>query len=43
MLNALLSLYSKPTPSVAEDVGNELKDYIIEHIELERQAIDTYE
>ncbi|MFX1283681.1 MAG: ferritin family protein [Promethearchaeota archaeon] len=43
MLNALVSIYTKPTPSVAEEFGDELKKTIAEHIELEQQAIDTYQ
>ncbi len=42
MLNALVSMYTKPTPSVAEEFGENLKNAIAEHIELERQAIETY-
>ena len=43
MLNALVSMYTKPTPSVAEEFGEDLKNAIAEHIELERQAIETYQ
>lgn len=43
MLNALVSMYTKPTPSVAEEFGEDLKKAITEHIELERQAIETYQ
>ena len=43
MLSALVSMYTKPTPSVAEEFGEDLKIAITEHIELEKQAIDTYQ
>lgn len=43
MLSALVSMYTKPTPSVAEEFGEDLKNAITEHIELEKQAIDTYQ
>ncbi len=43
MLNALVSMYTKPTPSVAEEFGEDLKKAIAEHIELEQQAIDSYQ
>ena len=43
MLNALVSMYTKPTPSIAEEFGEDLKKAITEHIELEQQAIDTYQ
>ncbi|MFX1517609.1 MAG: ferritin family protein [Promethearchaeota archaeon] len=43
MLSALVSMYTKPTPSVAEEFGEDLKKAIEEHIELEKQAIDTYQ
>jgi len=43
MLSALISMYTKPTPSVAEEFGEDLKKAIEEHIELEKQAIDTYQ
>ncbi|MFX0013041.1 MAG: ferritin family protein [Promethearchaeota archaeon] len=43
MLSALISIYTKPTPSVAEKFGEELKKSIAEHIELERQAIEVYQ
>lgn len=43
MLSAIVSIYTKPTPSVAEEFGEDLKKTIAEHIELERQAIDTYQ
>lgn len=43
MLSALLSMYTKPTPSVAEEFGEDLRKAITEHIELEKQAIDTYQ
>ncbi|UCG01476.1 MAG: hypothetical protein JSW11_17895 [Candidatus Heimdallarchaeota archaeon] len=43
MLNALVSIYTKPTPSVAEEFGEDLKKAIAEHIELEQQAIDAYQ
>jgi rubrerythrin len=41
-LNALVSLHTKATPSVSEKYGSDIKDSITEHIELEREAIDTY-
>lgn len=43
MLNALVSMHTKPTPSVAEEFGEDLKKAIAEHIELEQQAIDNYQ
>ncbi|MFX1505071.1 MAG: ferritin family protein [Promethearchaeota archaeon] len=43
MLSALVSMYTKPTPSVAEEFGEDLKKAITEHIELEKQAINTYQ
>ena len=43
MLSALVSMYTKPTPSVAEEFGEDLEKAITEHIELEKQAIDTYQ
>ena len=43
MLSALVSMYTKPTPSVAEEFGEDLRKAIEEHIELEKQAIDTYQ
>ena len=43
MLNALISMYTKPTPSIAEELGNELKEAIAEHIKLEQQAVETYQ
>lgn len=43
MLNALISMYTKPTPSVAEEFGEDLRKTIAEHIELEKQAIKTYQ
>ncbi len=42
LLNALVSLHTKGTPSIAEDYGVEIRNNITEHIELERKAIDTY-
>ncbi|MHA1969498.1 MAG: hypothetical protein ACW964_17085 [Candidatus Hodarchaeales archaeon] len=42
LLNALVSLHTKGTPSISEDYGAEIKNNIAEHIELERKAIDTY-
>jgi rubrerythrin len=43
MLNALVSMYTRPTPSVAEEFGDDLRKAITEHIELEKQAIETYQ
>jgi len=42
LLNALVSLHTKATPSIAEKYGSDIKESINEHIELERKAIDTY-
>lgn len=42
LLNALVSLHAKGTPSIAEDYGVEIRNNIAEHIELERKAIETY-
>lgn len=42
-LNALVSMFTKPTPSVAEEFGDDLKKAIAEHIELEAQAVQTYQ
>ena len=42
MLNALVNMFSRPTPSIAEEISNELKNYIEEHIQLEKKAIETY-
>ena len=42
LLNALVSMHTKATPSVSEKYGSDIKESISEHIELERQAIDTY-
>jgi rubrerythrin len=42
MLNALVNMFSKPTPSIAEEISNELKNYVEEHIQLEKKAIETY-
>lgn len=43
MLNALVSIHTRPTPSVAEEFGEDLKKAIAEHIELEAQAVETYQ
>ncbi len=43
MLNALISLLTKPTPSVPEEISTEIKDNISEHIQLEAKAIETYQ
>lgn len=43
MLNALVSMYTRPTPSIAEEFGDDLRKAITEHIELEKQAIETYQ
>jgi rubrerythrin len=43
MLNALVSIYTRPTPSIAEEFGDDLKNAVAEHIELEQQAIETYQ
>ncbi|MHA2292084.1 MAG: ferritin family protein [Candidatus Hodarchaeales archaeon] len=43
MLNALISMFTKPTPSIAEEFGDNLKKHIVEHIQLEQQAINTYQ
>ncbi|MHA2246867.1 MAG: ferritin family protein [Candidatus Hodarchaeales archaeon] len=42
MLNAMINMYTKPTPSIAEEFGEDLKDAIAEHIKLERKAIESY-
>ncbi len=42
LLNALVSMHTKASPSVSEKYGSDIKENIREHIELERQAIDTY-
>jgi rubrerythrin len=43
MLNALVSMFTRPTPSVAEEFGDDLRKAITEHIEFEKQAIETYQ
>ena len=43
MLNALISLLTKPTPSIPEEVSTEIKDNISEHIQMEAKAIVTYQ
>jgi len=42
LLNALVGLHTKTTPSMPEDIGAEIKKSITEHIELEKQAIESY-
>ena len=43
MLNALISLLTRPTPSVPEEISNGIKNSIVEHIQMEAQAIETYQ
>lgn len=43
MLNALKSLLTRPTPSVPEEISKEIKDSIAEHIQMEAQAVLTYQ
>jgi rubrerythrin len=43
MLKALVSMHTQATPSIAEEVGDEIKNAIEEHIKLEAKAIKTYE
>ncbi len=43
MLNALISLLTRPTPSVPEEISNGVKNSIVEHIQMEAQAIETYQ
>ncbi len=43
MLKGLVSMHTKATPSVAEELGTEIKMAIEEHIKLEAKAIKTYE
>ena len=43
MLNALVSLLTKPTPSVPEEISSEIKENIAEHIQMEAKAIETYQ
>ena len=43
MLNALVSLLTKPTPSIPEEISTEIKDNISEHIKMEAKAIVTYQ
>jgi rubrerythrin len=43
MLNALISLLTRPTPSVPEEISNGIKNNIAEHIQMEAQAIETYQ
>ncbi len=43
MLSALVSMHTKATPSVSEEIGQDIKDSITEHIQLEAQAIKTYQ
>lgn len=43
MLNALVSLLTKPTPSVPEEISSEIKENIAEHIKMEAKAIETYQ
>jgi hypothetical protein len=42
MFNALVSLLTRSTPSILEEISSEIKDSIIEHIQMEAQAIETY-
>ncbi len=43
MLNALVSMHTKATPSISEEIGQDIKDSITEHIQLEAKAIKTYQ
>ena len=43
MLNALIMLLTRPTPSVPEEIGADIKKSITEHIQMEAQAIETYQ
>ena len=43
MLTALISLLTKATPSVPEEISSEIKNNIAEHIEMEAEAIETYQ
>ena len=43
MLEALVSLLTRPTPSVPEEISTEIKNNITEHIQLEAKAIETYQ
>ena len=43
MLNALISLLTRPTPSVPEEISSEIKNNIAKHIQMEVQAIETYQ
>ncbi|MHA2247034.1 MAG: ferritin family protein [Candidatus Hodarchaeales archaeon] len=43
MLNALVSLLTRFTPSVPEEISSEIKDSITEHIQMEAQTIETYQ
>ena len=43
MLNALVSMHTRATPSVSEEIGQEIKDSITEHIQMEAEAIKTYQ
>jgi len=43
MLTALVSLLTRPTPSVPEEISSEIKQTITEHIQMEAQAIETYQ
>jgi ferritin-like protein len=43
MLNALISLLTRPTPSVPEEFGTDIRNNIAEHIQMEAQAIETYQ
>ena len=43
MLNTLISLLTRPTPSVSNEISNGIKNSITEHIQMEAQAIATYQ
>jgi len=43
LLNALIALNSGSTPFIKEEVTDQLKLNLEEHIKLEKKAIDTYE
>lgn len=42
MLNALIAMHTKSTPLIKEDITDELEKNLLEHIALEKQAIETY-
>jgi rubrerythrin len=43
MLTALVSLLTRPTTSVPEEISSEIKQSITEHIQMEAQAIEIYQ